>query len=163
MFQSKGVNSMNQPGKGRPSLRYELAGSNPQRIAHAPSQGEGPRILVVDDDPDMTRLIAATLGAAGFACLAAYDALQGMVVAQREHPAVILLDLHMPAGGGLSLLEKLRASVKTATTPILMITADHASDLPAKALALGATGFLYKPLDLARLVEEIRPYLVPAA
>ncbi|MFN8652455.1 MAG: response regulator [Gemmatimonadales bacterium] len=154
---------MNQPGKGRPSLRYELAGSNPQRVAHNAPHAAGPRILVVDDDPDMTRLVSAALGAAGLECLAAYDALQGMVVAQREHPAVILLDLHMPAGGGLKLLEKLRASVKTATTPVLMITADHASDLPEKAAALGATGFLYKPLDLTQLVDQIRPHLTPAA
>lgn len=150
---------MIESGKGRPSLKYQLAGTNPQRVGQARPAAAGPRILVVDDDPDMTRLIGAALSSAGFECLAAYDALQGMVVAQREAPALIIVDLHMPAGGGLKLLEKLGASGKTANIPVLVVTADMASDLPAKAAALGARGFLHKPIDLPRLVDSIRPHL----
>ncbi len=153
---------MEEQGKGRLSLKYELAGTNPQRLTHAPPAA-GPRVLIVDDDPDMTRLLGAALAGAGLQCLAAYDALQGMVVATREAPAVIVVDLHMPAGGGLKLLEKLRASVKTANTPVLVVTADTASDLPSRALALGARGFLTKPLDPARLLDAITPLLTPAA
>jgi DNA-binding response OmpR family regulator len=154
---------MTESFKGRPSLKYQLAGTNPQRVGQAHSAAAGPRVLVVDDDPDMTRLVGAALSSAGFECLAAYDALQGMVVAQREAPALIIVDLHMPAGGGLKLLEKLRASLKTASIPVLVVTADTASDLPARATALGARGFLHKPLDLAHLVDSVRPHLDQAA
>lgn len=151
---------MNDGVKGRPSLRYQLAGANAQRVGHAqPAPSNGPRVLVVDDDPDMTRLIAATLSTQGIECVAAYDALQGMVVAQKESPALIIVDLHMPAGGGLKLLEKLGASARTASIPVLVVTGDMTSDLPARAAALGARGFLHKPVDLARLVDSIKPHL----
>ena len=118
-------------------------------------------MLVVDDDPDMTRLIAGALTSAGAVPIAAYDALQGMVVAQREVPSLIILDLHMPAGGGLKLLEKLRNSVKTADVPVLVMTADTADDLPRRAQELGARGFLRKPVDLIRLVDVVSQFLFP--
>ncbi len=107
----------------------------------------------------MTRLIGEMLAKSGVTPLAAYDALQGMVVAQREHPSVIIVDLHMPAGGGLKLLEKLKASAKTADVPVVVVTADAAADLPHRAEALGARGFLRKPVDLTRLLEVIAPLL----
>lgn len=150
-----------QGPRGRPSLKYQLAGTGPQKPGHAEAS-TGPRVLVVDDDPDMTRLISAALSSAGAAPLAAYDALQGMVVARRESPSVIIVDLHMPAGGGLKLLEKLKANAKTSEIPVLVITADTAFDLPARAQALGARGFLRKPVDLVRLIEVVAPYLHPS-
>jgi len=148
--------------RDRPSLKYQLAGTAPQRAGHAQAP-TGPRVLVVDDDPDMTRLIGAALSGAGVVPLAAYDAMQGMLVAQRESPSVIIVDLHMPAGGGLRLLEKLKASARTAEIPVLVITADTASDLPGRAQELGARGFLRKPVDLVRLIEVVAPYLSPPA
>lgn len=149
---------MAERGPGtRPSLKYELAGSGHGQAAAA----TGPRVLVVDDDPDMTRLIAGALKSAGAVPIAAYDALQGMTVAQRELPSLIIVDLHMPAGGGLKLLEKLRNSVKTAEIPVLVITADTADDLPRQAQDLGARGFLRKPVDLIRLVDVVSQFLFP--
>jgi two-component system, chemotaxis family, chemotaxis protein CheY len=145
---------------GRPSLKYQLAGTGAQRAGHLPVPAtNGPRVLVVDDDPDMARLISAALSSMGVTPLAAYDALQGMVVAQRESPSVIIVDLHMPAGGGLKLLEKLKASARTAEIPVLVITADTAADLPRRAQELGARGFLRKPVDLVRLLEVVSPFL----
>lgn len=153
---------MTEPGpRGRLSLKYQLAGTGPQRAGHS-QVPTGPRVLVVDDDPDMTRLIGTALSTAGITPLAAYDALQGMLVAQRESPNVIIVDLHMPAGGGLKLLEKLKASARTAEIPVLVITADTASDLPGRAQELGARGFLRKPVDLVRLIEVVAPYLPPS-
>jgi CheY-like chemotaxis protein len=136
----------------RPSLKYQLAGQDQ-------SGATGPKVLVVDDDPDMTRLVSAALNSGGFAAIVAYDALQGMQVAQRDRPSLIIIDLHMPAGGGLKLLEKLQASGKTAETPVLVVTADAASDLPRQAQALGARGFLRKPLDLPQLVQAVAFHL----
>ncbi len=149
---------MTAPGPGnRPSLKYQLAGSGA-----APSgAAAGPLVLVVDDDPDMTRLIAGALSSTGAVPIAAYDALQGMVVAQRESPSLVIVDLHMPAGGGLKLLEKLRNSGKTAAIPVLVITADTSADLPRRAEELGARGFLRKPVDLLRLVEVVSRLLFP--
>lgn len=144
------------PGS-RPSLKYKLAGSGSGNTSGA----TGPRVLIVDDDPDMTRLVSSAVSTTGAVPIAAYDALQGMVVAQREMPSLIIVDLHMPAGGGLKLLEKLRNSLKTNGIPVLVITADTSDDLPRRAEELGARGFLRKPVDLARLVEVINRFLFP--
>lgn len=141
----------------RTSLKYQLAGTGVTQAGAA----AGPLVLVVDDDPDMTRLVAGALVTVGAVPIAAYDALQGMVVAQRELPSLIIVDLHMPAGGGLKLLEKLRNSVKTTAIPVLVMTADTADDLPRQAQALGARGFLRKPVDLIRLVEVVSQFLFP--
>jgi CheY-like chemotaxis protein len=144
------------PGN-RPSLKYQLAGSS----SSTASTAAGPRVLVVDDDPDMTRLVAAALSTTGVVPIAAYDALQGMVVAQRESPSLIIVDLHMPAGGGFKLLEKLRNSARTVDIPVLVVTADADKDLPRRAEELGARGFLRKPVDLVRLVEDVTHILFP--
>ena len=145
---------------GRPSRKYQLAGTAVPRAAFSQAAAPtGPRVLVVDDDPDMTRLITGALSSSGVSSLAAYDAMQGMVVATRELPSVIIIDLHMPAGGGLKLLEKLKASARTAFIPVLVMTADTAVDLPQRAAERGARGFLRKPVDLGRLVEVIAPFI----
>lgn len=148
--------TMRGPGN-RPSLRYQLAGSGAGQEGNA----SGPLVLVVDDDPDMTRLVTGALSSTGVVPVAAYDALQGMVVAQKEMPSLIIVDLHMPAGGGFKLLEKLRNSAKTSSIPVLVVTADTASDLPRRAEELGARGFLRKPIDLVKLVDVVSRFLFP--
>ncbi len=146
---------MTDPRAPRPSrpLQYQLAGRDE-------SAGSGPLVLIVDDDPDMARLIRALLTEAGYRGVSAFDAMQGMMVAQREVPSLIIVDLHMPAGGGLKLLEKLKSVPKTAAIPLLVLTGDTTAGLPEKARALGAEEFLLKPLDhdLLRLaVQRLAP------
>jgi two-component system, chemotaxis family, chemotaxis protein CheY len=138
-------------------LRFELAGSAP--AGGGRTSTSGPAVLVVDDDPDMTRLVGASLAATGCRTLAAYDSMQGFMVAQREQPALILVDLHMPAGGGFSLLERLRGSGRTRHIPVLVMTADHGCGLPDRARQLGALGFLLKPIDPAALQAEVTRFL----
>lgn len=147
--------TMRVPGN-RPSLRYQLAGSGVQD-----GTASGPLVLVVDDDPDMTRLIAGALASTGAVPVAAYDAMQGIMVALKQVPSLIIVDLHMPAGGGFKLLEKLRNSAKTAEIPVIVVTADAASDLPRQAEELGARGFLRKPIDLIKLVEVVSRFVFP--
>lgn len=140
------------PRNSRP-LQFQLAGKDA-------SAGVGPLVLVVDDDPEMSRLIRTILTASGYRGVAAYDAMQGMMVAQREVPALIIVDLHMPAGGGLKLLEKLKSVPKTAAVPLLVLTADDSVGLPEKARTLGAEEFLLKPLDpdqLRATVQRLAP------
>ena len=134
----------------RPSgaLKYELAGTGPQRAV-------GPVVLVVDDDADMTRLIGAVLSTRGMATVSAYDAVQGFMVAQRLQPRFILVDWHMPAGGGLQLLRQLHTNHATTNIPVVVVTGDGSPAIKDEAIALGARGVLHKPIDTASFVELV--------
>jgi two-component system chemotaxis response regulator CheY len=141
------MNETRAPRPSRQTLQYQLAGKE--------DAGTGVLIQVVDDDPDMIKLERAVLTGAGYRTTAAFDAMQGMMVAQREHPALVIIDLHMPAGGGLALIQKLKAAQKTAHIPLLVITADHAAGLPDQARKLGANEFLLKPISPEQLLEAV--------
>lgn len=141
------MNETRAPRPSRQTLQYQLAGKE--------DAGTGTLIQIVDDDPDMIKLERAILTGAGYRTTAAFDAMQGMMVAQREQPALVIIDLHMPAGGGLALIRKLKAAQKTANTPLLVLTADSAQNLPAEARALGASEFLLKPVTPEQLLEAV--------
>src|SRR2546430_7128135 len=80
------------------------------------------KVLVIDDDQTFTTMATSLLRTAGYKPLVAFDAMQGFMFAQREQPALILLDLSMPAGGGMQLLDKLQHSSKTQNVPVIIVT-----------------------------------------
>lgn len=137
-------------------LKYDLAGTTAPGAPDSPSKSV---VLVVDDDSDITRYMAAVLASRGMSAVSAYDAVQGFLVAQRQNPRLIVVDWHMPAGGGAQLLRKLRDNPKTAGIPVIVVTADSAPNLREEASALGARVFLHKPLDPERLIEAIRLFV----
>ena len=118
-----------------------------------------PKVLIIDDDKSLVALFSAELGKAGYHVLAAYDAMQGFMLAQRELPALILLDLQLPAGGGLPLLEKLARGGKTMAIPIVMVSATNDPQLQAETKQKGAVAFIQKPVDRAVLVETVNGLL----
>ena len=116
------------------------------------------KILVIDDDKTVLATITAVLQAAGYQVVSALDPVQGFMAARREKPEVIILDLMMPAGGGMQLLQKLTAMVKV---PVVVITMLSDPKAEADATAAGAAGFLKKPVDPQALKEVIAD-LLPA-
>lgn len=116
------------------------------------------KILVIDDDKTVLATIRAVLQAAGYQVVSALDPVQGFMAARREKPEVIILDLMMPAGGGMQLLQKLTAMVKV---PVVVITMLSDPKAEADATAAGAAGFLKKPVDPQALKEVIAD-LLPA-
>ncbi len=141
----------------RPSgqLRYNLAGEGAQK---APA-GSPACVLVVDDDPDITRLIKAALATRGVGCIAAYDAMQGFLVAQRNHPILVLVDWHMPAGGGQLLIRKLHSHTPTKNIPVYVVTGDTSPAIDTEATTQGAKGVLRKPIDPMQLLDLLAPLL----
>jgi two-component system chemotaxis response regulator CheY len=131
--------------------KYQVPG------AGAPTAG-GPAsttVLIVDDDADITRYVGAVLASRGIQTIVAYDPTQGFLAAERQQPRLILVDWHMPAGGGPELLRKLRDNPRTVGIPVIVVTGDSAPNLPEEAAALGARLFFHKPLDPERLVEIV--------
>ena len=114
------------------------------------------RILVVDDDKDVVVFLSRLLQRAGYTVLTAQDPSQAVMHAHQAWPDLILTDLTMPGGGGLSVHDRLTMSGTSAAIPILVLTGNDDAEVEARALAAGAIRVLRKPCDNAVLLECIR-------
>lgn len=118
-----------------------------------------PKILIVDDDHNITKALGIRLEAKGFEVVVGADGVSGMQLAVQEHPDLILLDISMPAGNGFSLAKKLRDHDSTLDTPIIFMTASKAHGLEAGAQDYAAFDFLEKPFESSRLLRLIEDAL----
>ncbi len=115
------------------------------------------KVMMVDDEPLMTDLIQAYLEEEGYAnFVITNDPAQAMDLLRREEPSVLLLDLMMPKISGFDLLEMIRGDRKLRFTPVIVLTAATQSDAKLRALQLGVTDFLSKPVDESELVLRLR-------
>jgi two-component system response regulator MprA len=112
------------------------------------------RVLVVDDDPPLQRMLARSLSAEGFKVTVAPDGAAALLAAERSAPDVIVLDLGLPAIDGLSVCRRLRA--KGLPTPILMLTARDAVSDRVAGLEAGADDYLVKPFAIQELIARLR-------
>jgi two-component system, OmpR family, response regulator MprA len=112
------------------------------------------RVLVVDDDPPLRRMLARTLAAEGYEVTVAGDGGAALVEAERTAPDVIVLDVAMPGLDGLSVARRLRS--KGLPTPILMLTARDAVPDRVAGLEAGADDYLVKPFAVQELIARLR-------
>jgi DNA-binding response OmpR family regulator len=118
------------------------------------------KILVVEDDQDIRQLLHLQLTAAGYETAFARDAATALSVARKEGPALILLDLGLPAGDGFVVMERMKAIPEFEMIPVIVITARDPAQ-GEKAVSLGARSYFQKPFDAEALVAEIRQTLGP--
>jgi DNA-binding response OmpR family regulator len=116
-----------------------------------------PRVLLVDDDPEICQFLVMLLELEGFTPISASRADEALALAAREHPAAVLLDVAMPDVDGLELCRRLRAGGVTA--PILVVSARPGQDLLRRAAQAGADEFIRKPFDNAELIERLRHWM----
>ena len=114
----------------------------------------GKRILIVDDDPDIVDSVRFPLEKKGYEILVARDGNQGLTMAEKEAPDLVILDMMMPKRSGFLVLEKLR---RTHDVPIrvIMITANEGSRHKAYAEMLGVADYIRKPFAMDRLIESV--------
>lgn len=117
-------------------------------------QTERKRILVVDDDSEIIESLRYALNSRGYDVLVARDGNQGLSMAEREDPDLVILDMMMPKRSGFLVLEKLR---RTRPVPIrvIMITANEGSRHKAYAEMLGVDDYIRKPFAMDRLLESV--------
>jgi DNA-binding response OmpR family regulator len=110
--------------------------------------------LLVDDDREIIDSMRITLEAAGYEVLIARDGNQGLAMAEREDPDLVILDMMMPKRSGFLVLEKLR---RTRPIPIrvIMVTANEGGRHKAYAEMLGVDDYLRKPFPMDRLLESV--------
>lgn len=121
------------------------------------------KILLIDDDPGVVRGLSARLRREGYEPLAALDAVQATMFARKESPVLILLDLGLPGGDGLRVLENLSRSAATAAIPVLILTGHSDPEKFARARALGAVDCFVKGPDLEPLLARVRALAGPPA
>jgi two-component system cell cycle response regulator len=117
------------------------------------------KILVVDDDPDMLRLVGLMLARRGWQVITAPNGVAALELARREPPDLILLDLMMPGMSGYEVCEDIRADWGLKDVPIIILTA-MGPGLHARALRIGADAVLSKPVSPQALNETLNAFLL---
>jgi DNA-binding response OmpR family regulator len=118
--------------------------------------GEKKKILIVDDERDIVKALTIRLQGAGYDVVTAFDGAQGVFMAHKEKPDLIILDIRMPAGNGFSVAERLKRSDHTLTIPVIFLTGSPETNAEEKARAVGARFYIKKPYDPEELLDAIK-------
>ncbi|MGO8796253.1 MAG: response regulator [Candidatus Sulfotelmatobacter sp.] len=119
------------------------------------------KILVVDDDPDLLRAMRLRLRANNYDVSTASDGYTAIASAQKERPALIILDLGLPVGDGFVVLDRLQNSDALSSIPVIVLSARDPQMNEERALKAGASAFLQKPADNDELLNVIQVNLGP--
>jgi len=114
------------------------------------------KILIVDDERDIVKALTIRLQANGYNTVTAFDGAQGVFMAYKERPKLIILDIRMPAGDGFSVAEKLKESKRTNQIPIIFVSGSPEKNAEERARDLGARFFIKKPYDPEELLDAVQ-------
>jgi len=117
------------------------------------------KILIVDDEKDIVKMLDYNLKKEGFRTVAASDGEEALDKAAREHPDLILLDLMLPEVDGLEVCKALKKEPKTAAIPVIMLTAKTQETDKIVGLELGADDYVTKPFSPRELLARIKAIL----
>ena len=146
----------------------EVTGETPAPVAAAPAEQSPaalPKVLFVDDDPDMRRVMQIRLRACGVDVHTASTAMQALWMAMKEIPDVIITDYHMPEGSGQYLVGRLKGTPLLKDIPVIMLTGASIGNSRDFALErrflgeYGASAFLSKPVDLDVLLGALSEHI----
>ena len=113
-------------------------------------------ILAVDDSSSLRQMVAFSLKAAGYQVVEAVDGQDGLDKAKLQNVDLVLTDQNMPRMDGIGLTKKLRDNPRFKNTPILILTTESSDQMKQAGRSAGATGWLVKPFDPAKLIEVIK-------
>ena len=116
-------------------------------------------VLTVDDSASIRQIVGMTLKQAGYNVVEAADGQEGLDKARSGAFNLVLTDQNMPRMDGLTLVKALRGLPNYKTVPILMLTTESGDEMKAQGRAAGATGWLTKPFDPAKLLEVMKKVL----
>ncbi|MFZ0034796.1 MAG: response regulator [Sedimentisphaerales bacterium] len=120
------------------------------------------RILVIDDEKDILRIVAFTLQNWGYEVITANNGQEGLNKISAEKPDLILLDAGMPVMNGFQMLEQVRNNPDWQDIPVIMLTAHSDPKTIENALAYGIVDYITKPFDPMELRERIEKALSPS-
>jgi CheY-like chemotaxis protein len=118
-----------------------------------------PKILLVEDNELNRDMLTRRLQRRGYAVVVAVDGIEGIALAEREAPDLILMDMSLPGVDGWEATTRLKRSPATRAIPVIALTAHAMASDRAQALAAGCDDFDTKPVELARLLGKIEALL----
>ena len=116
-------------------------------------------VLIIEDNPDSMKLISFILEKQGYKTLLAETGEKGLEIAFNEKPDFIMLDIQLPGIDGLEVLQKIRNAEPDGRIPIIALTSYAMSGDREKMMASGCNGYIEKPIDPGRIIDQIREVL----
>ena len=113
-------------------------------------------VLVIEDDENNMELITVILELEGYQVIKAETGLKGFELAEEKLPDFIILDIQLPDMNGLEVLKRIRSSKADGTTPVIAMTSFAMSGDREKLLAEGCNGYIEKPIDPDKVMEQIQ-------
>ena len=118
----------------------------------------GERVLIVEDNEKNMKLVRDVLQATGYSTLEATTGEEAVALALSKAPALVLMDVQLPGIDGVEALERMRQNKRTASIPVLALTAQAMSGDRERFLEAGFDGYLAKPVDVRELIEAVREH-----
>jgi two-component system cell cycle response regulator DivK len=119
------------------------------------------RILVVEDNEDNRRIVRDLFTSAGYELLEAVTGEDGVALARRERPDLVLMDIQLPGFDGYEATRRIKADPGLAGVPVVVVTSYALSGDDVKAMAAGADGYVSKPFSPRALLAKVREFLPP--
>ena len=117
------------------------------------------KIILIEDDPDITHLVTHYLGKEGYTVKSFREGIKGYQSIKQDKPDLVILDLMLPEMDGLEVCKRLRSDLKTSTLPVIMLTARGEESDKIVGLELGADDYVTKPFSPKELVARVRALL----
>ncbi|HXQ22815.1 MAG TPA: response regulator [Candidatus Acidoferrales bacterium] len=117
------------------------------------------KILVVEDEPDIMRIIIHALTAAGYQVIPAYGGEDAIRKVKTHKPDLVLTDLAMPVVSGVEVIQMIKEDPETQHIPVIAVTAHVWDGLAQSAGQVGCDGYISKPFSTKQLVQEVQKYL----
>lgn len=114
------------------------------------------RILIVDDEPQILRMLRATLSANGYEVVSAGNGLEGFTAFEQSHPDLVITDMSMPVMDGLDLTREIR---RVSKIPIVILSVRNMEPTKVEALDAGADDYVTKPFTMPELLARVRAHL----
>ena len=121
-----------------------------------------PKIMIVDDEPDVVHLVENMLESYDMEVVAAYDGIGAIDLAEQERPDLILLDIMMPMMSGYEVCEQLKSNPQTKDIPVVCVSSGHSLEARTRSRQAGAVSLIVKPFSPAELVAQINAHLAPS-
>ena len=150
------VRAFYTPGGHR---RYRRADLDAFLERSGPGSGQGPVVLIVDDDEQLRQYVRVALETEGYAVREAGSAEEGLRVLEETTPNLVLLDVMMPQVDGWEMLRRVNEAHGTGTIPVVMFSGKVGEQEAGDAASRGAQGFIGKPFDPQELIDQTKQLL----
>lgn len=133
----------------------------PSQTSETSLSGNSAKILLVDDDVDILKTIGLRLKKSGYEVVYASDGVSAISTAISEQPDIVILDLCIPAGNGSVILQRIQNNASIAVIPVIVMSGKDKDGVKNELINKGASGFISKPIDSAKLIKMIEQVLNP--